>query len=85
MQEIRNPGLMAMALDLDLARFRQARRLVRMPPVLEELADALTRVAAMLREAEELQQAVDLGDDVVRLIEQFRGALRAVGGLPAQA
>lgn len=85
MQEIRNPGLMAMALDLDLARFRQARRLVRMPPALEELADALTRVAAMLREAEELQQAVDLGDDVVRLIEQFRGALRAVGGLPAQA
>ena len=73
---------MAKALEIDLARFRQARRLVRMPAVLEELAETLTRVAALLREAAEQEQAVDLGDEVVRLIEQFRGALRAVGGDP---
>lgn len=85
MVEIRNPGLMAMALEVDLARFRQARGIVRMPAVLEELAETLTRVTAMLREAAERDQAVDLGDEVVRLIEQFRGALRAVGGEPAQA
>lgn len=86
MVEIRNPGLMAMALEVDLARFRQARRIVvRMPAVLEELAETLTRVTAMLHEAADREQAVDLGDEVVRLIEQFRGALRAVGGEPAQA
>jgi hypothetical protein len=85
MVEVQNPGLMALALEVDLARFRQARRLVRMPRALEELAETLVRVTAMLREAAEREQAVDLGDEVVRLIEQFRGALRAVGGEPAQA
>lgn len=85
MLEIRNPGLMAHALELDLVRFQQARRLVRMPPALEELATALSRVAQMLREAEERGQAVDLGDEVVRLIERFRSVLRTVGGEPAQA
>jgi hypothetical protein len=85
MVEIGNPGLMAKALEVDLARFRQARRIVRMPAVLEELAETLTRVTAMLREAAEREQTVDLGDEVVRLIEQFRGALRAVGGEPARA
>jgi len=85
MVEIQNPGLMALALEVDLVRFRQARRLVRMPRALEELAETLVRVTAMLREAAEREQAVDLGDEVVRLIEQFRGALRAVGGEPAQA
>ncbi len=85
MLEIANPGLMAMALEVDLVRFRQARRLVRMPVALEELAETLSRVAAMLREAADREQSVDLGDEVVRLIEQFRGVLRAVGGEPAQA
>ena len=85
MVEIQNPGLMALALEVDLARFRQARRIVRMPRALEELAETLVRVTAMLRVAAEREQAVDLGDEVVRLIEQFRGALRAVGGEPAQA
>jgi hypothetical protein len=85
MVEIQNPGLMALALEVDLVRFRQARRLVRMPRALEELAETLVRVTAMLREAAEREQAVDLGDEVVRLIEQFRGALRAVGGEPAEA
>jgi hypothetical protein len=85
MVEIRNPGLMAMALEVDLARFRLARGIVRMPAVLEELAVTLTRITAMLHEAAERDQAVDLGDEVVRLIDQFRGALRAVGGEPAQA
>ena len=85
MVEVQNPGLMALALEVDLVRFRQARRLVRMPRALEELAETLVRVTAMLREAAEREQAVDLGDEVVRLIEQFRGALRAVGGEPAQA
>jgi hypothetical protein len=85
MVEIRNPGLMALALEVDLVRFRQARRMIRMPAALEELAETLGRVTAMLREAADREQAVDLGDEVVRLIEQFRGALRAVGGEPAQA
>ncbi|HEX9307730.1 MAG TPA: hypothetical protein VF894_09585 [Anaeromyxobacter sp.] len=85
MLEIANPGRMALSIELDLVRFRQARKLVRMPPALEELAETLGRVAAMLREAEEREQAVDLGDEVVRLIEQFRGTMRAVGGEPAQA
>ena len=85
MLEIRNPGLMARALELDLVRFEEARRLVRMPAALEQLATALARVAQMLRQAEERGQAVDVGDEVVRLIERFRGALRTVGGEPAQA
>jgi hypothetical protein len=85
MLEIANPGLMAMALEVDLVRFRQARRLVRMPAALEELAETLTRVAAMLREAADRDQSVDMGAEVVRLIEQFHGVLRAVGGEPAQA
>ena len=85
MVEIGNPGLMAKALEVDLERFRQARRIVRMPARLEELAETLTRVTAMLQEAADREQAVDLGDEVVRLIEQFRGALRAVGGEPARA
>ncbi len=85
MLEIRNPGLMARALELDLVRFEEARRVVRMPAALEELATALARVAQMLRQAEERGQAVDVGDEVVVLIERFRGALRTVGGEPAQA
>jgi hypothetical protein len=85
MVEIGNPGMMARALELDLVRFEHARRLVRMPPALEELASALSRIATMLRQADERGQSVDLGDEVVRLIERFRGALRAVGGEPAQA
>jgi hypothetical protein len=85
MLEIRNPGLMARALELDLARFREARRVVRMPPALEDLAGALASVAAMLHQADQRGQSVDLGDEVVRLIERFRSALRTVGGDPAQA
>jgi hypothetical protein len=83
--EIRDPGLMAKTLEIDLERYRQAQHIVRMPPALSELANALARIAAMLREADRRGQAVDLGDEVVRLIEQFRGALRTVGGAPAQA
>ncbi len=85
MLEIPDPGRMARALELDLVRFEEARRIVRMPVALEEIATALARVAQMLRQAEERGQAVDLGDEVVRLIERFRGALRTVGGEPAQA
>jgi hypothetical protein len=85
MLELRNPGLMASALELDLARFQEARRLVHMPAALEELAETLSRIAAMLRAADARGQAVDLGDEVVRLIERFRSALRAVGGAPALA
>jgi type VI protein secretion system component VasF len=85
MLEIRDPGLMARTLELDLVRFAQARQLVRMPAALEELAQTLARIAEMLRVAERRGQAVDLGDEVVRVIERFRNALRAVGGEPAQA
>jgi hypothetical protein len=85
MLEVGDPGNMASALELDLARFEQARRVVRMPAALEELAETLSRIAVMLRAAERRGQAVDLGDEVVRLIERFRSALRAVGGGAAQA
>ena len=85
MLEVRNPGLMASALELDLVRFREAGRIVRMPVALQELAVALARIAVMLRQADARGQAVDLGDEVVRLIERFRSALRTVGGAPAQA
>lgn len=85
MVEVRNPGLMARTLELDLARFEEARHIVTMPAALEELASALSRVSSMLREAAERGQAVDLGDEVVRLIERFRSELRAVGGAPARA
>lgn len=85
MIEIRNPGALAASIEIDLERFSRAGTLVRMPAVMTDLARALRKVAAMLREAEDRGQAVDLGDEVVRLIEQFRGALSTMGGAPAQA
>ncbi len=85
MLALRNPGLLAAELDLDLERYHRAAQLVRMPPAMRELADALGRIAAMLREAEARGQAVDLSDEIVRLIRQFRGTLAAVGGSPASA
>lgn len=85
MVEIRKPGLLADAIDVDLERFRQAGRLMTLPAALADLADALERVAGMLRDAEQRDQAVDLGDDVLRLIQQFHGVLRTLGGAPAQA
>jgi hypothetical protein len=83
--EIHQPGMLADAIDVELARFEQVERVYRVPPALEDQAEALERVAAMLREAEDRGQAVDLGEEVMRLIQQFRGALRTVGGAPAQA
>lgn len=85
MLALRNPGLLAAELDLDLERYRRAAQLVRMPPAMRELADALGRIAGMLREAEDRGQAVDLSDEIVRFIRQFRGVLAAVGGTPARA
>jgi hypothetical protein len=85
MVEVEQPALLAAAIELELVRFRHARALVRMPGALAELAEALGRVVAMLHEAEARGQAVELGDDVVRLIQQFRAALCTVGGAPAQA
>ena len=80
-----NPGLLAAELDLDLERYRRVAQLVRMPPAMRELADALARIAGMLREAEAREQTVDLSDEIVRFIRQFRGALATVGGAPARA
>ncbi len=85
MIEVRRPGQLAASIEIDLERFRRAATLVRMPAAMGDLARALGKVAAMLREAEERGQAVDLGDEVVRLIQQFRGTLSAVGGAPAEA
>jgi hypothetical protein len=56
-----------------------------MPAAMSESAEALGRIVVLLREAEDRGQAVDLGDEVVRLIQQFRGVLTTVGGAPAQA
>jgi type VI protein secretion system component VasF len=85
MLEVRDPGLLAAAIELDLERFERAGTIVRMPAAMTDLARTLGRIAVMLREAEQRQQAVDLGDEVVRLIQQFRNALRTVGGAPAEA
>jgi hypothetical protein len=85
MIEVRNPGQLAAAIELDLERFRRAGVLVPMPSGLSESAEALGRIVVLLREADDRGQAVDLGDEVVRLIQQFRGTLTTVGGAPAQA
>ncbi len=85
MLEVRNPGALAADIELDLERFRGAGAVVRMPATLRDLARTLGKVAVMLRQAEARGQAVDLGDEVVRLIQQFRGALSTVGGAPARA
>jgi hypothetical protein len=85
MIEIRDPGLLAHVIEVELARYRHARGVFTLPLSLAELAEALERVAALLRLAESREQAVDLGDDVMRLIQQFRGALRTIGGAPAEA
>jgi len=85
MIEIHEPGALADAIDVELARFEQVGRVYRVPAALEDQAEALERVAAMLREAERRGQEVDLGEEVVHLLRQFRGALRAAGGAPAEA
>ncbi len=85
MIEVHEPGVLAAAIELELERFRRAGAVVRMPVAMSELAETLGRVAAMLLEADARGQAVDLGEEVVRLIHQFRAALCTVGGAPAQA
>jgi len=85
MIELREPGLLANIIELELVRFRAVERVFRVPASLVDLADALDRLAAMLREADDRGQSVDLADDVMRLVQQFRGALRSVGGAPAEA
>jgi hypothetical protein len=85
MTEIRDPGLLAHLIEIELVRFRHAGGVFRIPPALSDLAEALERVALMLRQAEALGQAVDLGDEVMRLIQQFRGTARTIGGAPAEA
>lgn len=85
MIEVHEPGLLAATIELELERFRRARAVVTMPPALAELAETLARVVGMLHEAQARGQAVDLGDEVVRLIQQFRAALCTLGGAPAQA
>ncbi len=81
-----DPGVLADELELDLVRYRRAALLVPMPPAMRDLAQALDRIAAMLREAEARGQAVDLSEEIVRFIRQFRGALATVGGgAPARA
>jgi type VI protein secretion system component VasF len=83
--EVRNPGALAASVEIDIERFRHAGTLVRMPAAMSDLARTLGKVAVMLREAEARGQAVDLGDEVVRLIQQFRSALATMGGAPAEA
>ena len=85
MIELREPGVLAAELELDLERYRRAAQLVPMPPAMRDLAQALDRIAGMLRAAEARGQAVDLSDGIVRFIRQFRGALATVGGAPARA
>jgi hypothetical protein len=85
MIEVHEPGVLAAAIELELERFRRAGVLVRMPSAISDLAETLGCVVTMLHEAEARGQAVDLGEEVVRLIQQFRAALCTFGGAPAQA
>jgi hypothetical protein len=85
MVALQHPGLLADEIEVDLERYRRAALLVPMPAAMRELADALGRITAMLREAEERGQVVDLGDEIVRFIGRFRGTLAAAAGAPAQA
>ncbi len=85
MLEVRDPGTFAARIEIELERFRRAGTIVRMPAAIAEQARTLGKVAVMLRQAEARGQAVDLGDEVVRLIEQFRLTLTTVGGAPARA
>jgi hypothetical protein len=85
MIEIRDPGTLADSLEVEIARFRHVETVYRVPAALADQADALERIASMLREADDRGQAVDLGDEVMRLIRQFRGVLATLGGAPAQA
>jgi hypothetical protein len=83
--ELQDPGLLAAELELDLERYRRAAALFAVPPAIGELAEALGRIALLLREAEALGQAVDLSDEIVRFIRRFRAALATLGGAPARA
>lgn len=83
--EISKPGVLAASIEIDLERYRHAGTLVRMPATMADLARVLGKVSAMLRQADARGQTVDLGDEVVRLIQQFRSALTTVGGAPAEA
>jgi hypothetical protein len=82
--QIEKPGILAAAIDLELERLRRARAVTTIPPSLADLAEALGRVAAMLREAHARGQTVDLADGIVALLREFRAALGALG-VPAQA
>ncbi len=85
MLEVQDPGTLAASLEIELERYRRAGTIVRMPAAMAEQARTLGKIAGMLREAAARGQAVDLGDEVVRLIEQFRLTLATVGGSPAEA
>jgi type VI protein secretion system component VasF len=83
--EISKPGMLAASIEIDLERYRRAGTVVRMPATMADLARVLGKVSEMLRQAETRGQTVDLGDEVVRLIQQFRSTLTTVGGAPAEA
>ncbi len=86
MIELREPGLLANLIELELVRFRAAERVFRVPASL--LSTWPTRSIAWRpcsERRDDRGQSVDLADDVMRLIQQFRGALRSVGGAPAEA
>lgn len=85
MVEIRDPGLLAATIELEVERFRRAEALAGMPPETRELAESLGRIAVMLREAEARGQTVDLADGIVRLIRQFRETVATLGGALAEA
>jgi hypothetical protein len=85
MIDVHNPGLLADAIDLDLERYRRLSEAGPLPQMVRDTAEALGRVSALLRDAEERLQTVDLSDEILRLIVAFRAALRAAGGAPAQA
>jgi hypothetical protein len=82
--QIEKPGILAAAIELELERLRHARAVAIIPPSLVDLAEALGRVAAMLREAHARGQTVDLADGIVALLREFRAALGTLGA-PSQA
>ncbi len=79
MLDIRNPGRFAASLEAEIERLARFRAVGAVPPALDDLAEALERLARILREAESLGQSVTVADGVLRVVAEFRGALRALG------
>ncbi len=72
-----DPDGLAAEIEADLRRYRFLRDAGLAREALRDTAEALERLAELLREAGSHRQGVDLGDSVVTLIAAFRARLVA--------